>query len=122
MENSDRPVAMEVTPKMVTLRARMPDGSLWDINGEELMKRKSAITIMDLRAAGNVDESNVILTFMKIDERLLVDFNSDPEKALLSWASSLEWSHIKDVAKRLNSDEPDHTLGWRLGAKEIFKL
>lgn len=115
-------VQVTLEPKHMTIRARMPDGSYWDVNGDDLMKRKSAMTFQETRnILGSLLEGDGSRLFAEIDAKLIAQFVSGPEKALLDWASSIEWAQLKDIAKKLNSEEPDHTLGWRLGTKEIFK-
>lgn len=120
MDNANE---IKVEPRHLVLRTRMPDGSYWDINGGDLMRRVS-VTIYDQKRNDGIIPmvaENGIEEFRKIDLELMDQFVKDPEITLLRWSNSLEWSQVKDIAKKHNSIEPDYTLGWRFGEKETFK-
>lgn len=93
------------------IQVQMPDKTYWQVNCLDLFQKMQYHDLPD----DYPDEQVIGREFTQLDEYL-----KDGNAALQRWSGLLEWDEVKDVAYEAGIVEPDHTLGWRLGKKEVF--
>jgi len=95
------------------LRVTMPDGSKWDIPAKPIAEERARYYAKSDTGKESGPE------FDKVFNELVEDALEDTYE-IIDWASNnMNWSDVKDVAKKVSDMEIDFQEGWVNGEKEV---